>query len=208
MAAAVISAYHRRGADLDLAISLWFPMVDHVERPPRWFEPPWVRNRNRCRALDRRKRLVEAAVAHLADGASVADLPVAVAATRTPAFFMLPGQDREIQPSDEGTAPVAGETGDNRHRYVSPIGSTHVFDVSRLPGAFQLGRGRQSQAPSSGAVPGSTSMGQSGFITTGQGLEILGENRKGLCGPDAQDVPDANLQGVSEKASNITRRRD
>ena len=98
VAAAVISAYHRRGADLDLAISLWFPMVDHVERPPRWFEPPWVRNRNRRRALGRRRRLVEAAVAHLAGEASLADLPVAVAASRTPTFFMLPSQDREILP--------------------------------------------------------------------------------------------------------------
>ena len=87
MAAMVIEAYSRRGADVGVAVNLWFPMVCVDDGPPRWFEPPWVRRRNRTRAQARRRRLAEGALAHLSGQGDLSLLPVAIAARSTPLFL-------------------------------------------------------------------------------------------------------------------------
>lgn len=84
MAAKVISAYRRRGADTSRVIALWFPMVNVVEQPRRWFEMPWQRRRTRLQAQSRRRRLVEGAISHLSGEGSVASLSVGLAARRAP----------------------------------------------------------------------------------------------------------------------------
>ena len=84
MAARVISAYRRRGADTNRVIALWFPMVNAIERPHRWFEMPWQRRRARLQAQSRRRRLVEGAISHLSGEGSVASLSVGLAARRAP----------------------------------------------------------------------------------------------------------------------------
>ena len=86
MAAIVVEYYRRRGADLNHAVNLWFPLVDVVERPPHWFDFPWVRNRKRLASRERRRRLVEAAINHLSGQTPLNTLPVALAARHLPVF--------------------------------------------------------------------------------------------------------------------------
>ncbi len=85
-AAALIGAYCQQGADLNAAINLWFPVVNMVNRSPRWFEPPWVRRHKRTEAQARRRRLVEGARSHLSGQGSLSSLAVAVAASRLPVY--------------------------------------------------------------------------------------------------------------------------
>ena len=84
MAANVIAAYRRRGADVNNSVALWFPLINVVDRPSRWFHPPWVRRRNRRQAQERRRRLVDGAISHLSGETTVASLSVGVAARRAP----------------------------------------------------------------------------------------------------------------------------
>ena len=86
MAALLVENYRRRGADLNHAVNLWFPLVDVVERPPRWFDLPWVRSRKRLASRERRRRLVEAATNHLSGQTTLATLPVALTARHLPVF--------------------------------------------------------------------------------------------------------------------------
>ena len=86
LAAAVIASYRRKGADVQHAVNLWFPLVNVVKRPPGWFDPPWVRGRKRRQARQRRERLAEGAISHLSGSAGLDSLTVAVAATRLSLF--------------------------------------------------------------------------------------------------------------------------
>ena len=174
MASAIITAYYRQGADLDIAMALWFPIVNHVESGPRWFVPPWVRSRNRRLARDRRERLVEAAMAHLAGEATLYELPVAVVASRLPTFFLLPARDPGVRASDGDPDTEAGESQQTGPAYVLPVGSTQTFDMSRLPGAPRLNRSARPQTWSLG----SSVAGNTGTITAGQGLEIIAETER------------------------------
>ena len=82
MAAKLISAYRRRGADTSQVVTLWFPMVNMVERSHSWFVMPWERRRSRQREQARRRRLVEGAISHLSGEGTVASLSVGLAARR------------------------------------------------------------------------------------------------------------------------------
>lgn len=86
MAALLIDSYQQRGAELVHAINLWFPLVNSVDRPPRWFDPPWVRQRKRRETRERRERLVGGAVGHLSGQLPLPSLPVAVAARSLAVF--------------------------------------------------------------------------------------------------------------------------
>ena len=88
LAALLVDSYCRRGAGLEQAINLWFPLVDVVDRRARWFDPPWVRESKALAGRDRRRRLVEGAMEHLSGQLGVADLPAAVAAS---ALSVYPG---------------------------------------------------------------------------------------------------------------------
>ena len=76
----MIDNYQRRGADLTHAVNLWFPLVDIVDSQSRWFDPPWVRGGRRNDARERRRRLVEGAIEHIAGPICQDSMPVAVAA--------------------------------------------------------------------------------------------------------------------------------
>ena len=61
----LIYAYYQKGEDIAVAVDRWFPLLSSPEPSHRWYEPPWIRSRNRARERDRRARLVDACVAYL-----------------------------------------------------------------------------------------------------------------------------------------------
>ena len=170
MATAVIAAYHERGADLNHAINLWFPLVIAVNRPPGWFEPPWVRRRNRLQARERRQRLVEEAVAHLSGQVTISSLSVAVAARQTPLFSVAstmapqrsipPAGGNSMQTGNEQTG--AASSGPEEPPEGSGMGQ---FTRHRLRATYTRGEGHE-VSPAF----------QSGSIAPGQGIEFLSEN--------------------------------
>ena len=167
MAARVISAYRRRGADTSQAIALWFPMVNVIERPGRWFDMPWVRRRARLRAQSRRRRLVEGAISHLSGEGSVASLSVGLAARRTPLTQVSgppspsPGQQPAgaSVPPDPARANADAQDGEDENSYLSRF-TRHQMQRAAA----------QAPAPVPGAV-GSYSV----VIDAGQGFELLDE---------------------------------
>ena len=133
MAARLIDSYCRQGAGLERAISLWFPLVDVVDRAPRWFDPPWVRERKERAGRERRRKLVNGAMQHLAGELALAELPVAVAArplsvyssampaaTLGPSAVIAPGQGFEALRDQGGMLQV--RTGGNVEGYVRKSG--------------------------------------------------------------------------------------
>ena len=172
VAAAVIEAYARRGADVNHAVNLWFPLVNPVERPPRWFEPPWIRNRRRARARERRRNLMHTATAHLSGQLYLSSLPVAVAANRAPLYYTATSQSRldpTAQPTvstgneaPEGTEPASGRTG---------------AEGNQDQAASRRTRDRPSRVPNQAAAP-TASETRAGSLSPGQGVEILGETER------------------------------
>ena len=100
LAAEVIAAYRRKGADLNGAVNLWFPLVNVDQRRPRWFEPPWVRGRIRLQARQRRQRLVGGALAHLSGDGTLDSLAVAVTARQLAVFSTPPAVSYSAPPAE------------------------------------------------------------------------------------------------------------
>ena len=170
MAARVISAYRRRGADTSQAIALWFPIVNVVERPRRWFEMPWQRRRARQRAQSRRRRLVEGAISHLSGEGSVASLSVGLAARRTPLSQIShgsgpPGSSPEQRPAGASLPP--DPTRANGEGHDGQEGNSNLSRFTR----HQLRRAAD-QAP---APPPPTVVSSGAAIAAGQVFELLDE---------------------------------
>ena len=100
LAAEVIAAYRRKGADLNGAVNLWFPLVNLDQPQPRWFDPPWVRDRRRLQAGQRRRRLVGGAMAHLSGDVTLDSLTVAVTARQLGVFPTPPAVPFSAPPSE------------------------------------------------------------------------------------------------------------
>ena len=170
MAARIISAYRRRGADTNQVIALWFPMVNVIERPHRWFDMPWERRRTRLRAQTRRRRLVEGAISHLSGEGGVASLSVGLAARRTPltqASYNAgpPGSSPGQQPA--GTGMPLDPT---RTPADAPDGQDENSYLSRFTRHQMQRAAAQAPAPLAGAVGASAAA-----INAGQGFELLDE---------------------------------
>ncbi len=65
LVALLIAAYWQSGANLDRAIDRCYPVFNLVGEPPRWFHPPWTRDRARRRSREARQRLVDDVVSRL-----------------------------------------------------------------------------------------------------------------------------------------------
>ena len=133
MAALLVESYCRQGARPEAVINLWFPLVDVADRRPRWFDPPWIRERKAMAGRERRRRLVEGAMEHLSGRVGAADLPAAVAARALsvypsampaaslgPTAVIAPGQGFEVLRDGGGTLLV--RTGGNLEGYVRKSG--------------------------------------------------------------------------------------
>ena len=120
MAATLVSAYRIRGADMNNAVALWYPIIREIDRPSQWFQPPWTRSRQRRRAQERRRRLVQGAVSHLSGETLCDSLTVGIAARRAPLSLATsePGgsisaplpQPPSVQPSTEVQTSAAAGT--------------------------------------------------------------------------------------------------
>ena len=150
MAAILVENYRRRGADLNHAVNLWFPLVDVVERPPRWFDLPWVRSRKRLASRERRRRLVEAAASHLSGQTTLDSLPVALVARHTPVFpsasataslgpstVIAPGQGFEVLRDQARVCLV--RTGGNVEGYIhkSALALQPILPGDEVNGAYE-----------------------------------------------------------------------
>ncbi len=163
IAAAVIDSYVRNGADLNRAVTLWFPIVSPVDRPPRWFDFPWVAHGQRVRAQARRRHLVEGAIAHLAGDADVNSLPVAIAVSPVNTYSTLTDQMY-------GSPGISGSAGamNRGANYTPSVGSTIQRDASRHPGSPTRDRRQPFGASYRDLTP-------AGVIAAGEGFEILNE---------------------------------
>ena len=171
LAASVISAYRRRGADTNHAVTMWFPLVNVVERPPRWFEMPWVRRRSRLRAQSRRRRLVEGAISHLSGEGMLASLSVGLVARRTPLTVIAHNPAPSISPQGQQFAGLesgadASASSDSGDGVPGEDSMTSRFTRHQMQRAAS-----QAPIPPPGAI-GSTG---SAAIAPGQGFEILDE---------------------------------
>ena len=86
VALTLVSAYWQKGADLDQALELWFPLMSLEDRRPKWLDPPGARNRVKRWNQRRRRNLVEGAISHLAGEATYESLGVATSALESPLF--------------------------------------------------------------------------------------------------------------------------
>ena len=86
LALTLVSAYWQKGADLDHALELWFPLVDLRDPTPKWSDSPRSRSRIRLLNQDRRRYLVESAISHLFGNTSHIFLAVATPASEVPLF--------------------------------------------------------------------------------------------------------------------------
>ena len=169
MAATLISAYRRRGADTNSAVSMWFPIVNIVDSPPKWFQPPWVRSRTRRRSQERRRKLVEGAISHLSGETTAASLSVGVAARRAPLAPV--SADRglsESSPSQPAPTPSSGQTAASST--VDTPGAGQERPLSRLV-QHQMTRATTETA----ATPGPSAPTRLDAVTQGQGFEVLSE---------------------------------
>ena len=169
MAANVVSAYRRRGADANSAVTLWFPLVNVVDAPPKWFQPPWVRSRTRRSARDRRRRLVEGAISHLSGETTAASLSVGVAARNVPLVPIAPNrsqvqtvavtpQSATPEASAEGQSNGASGSVPEQNPFVSRIVQHQMTRAS-----FQMPTAATTAAPRPDA------------IIQGQGFELINE---------------------------------
>ena len=69
--ALLIALYWQGGANLDLAIDRCYPVFNLVGQPPRWFHPPWARDRNRRRIREARQQFVDDVISHLFGNSAV-----------------------------------------------------------------------------------------------------------------------------------------
>ena len=172
VAAAVIEAYARHGADVNHSVNLWFPLVNPVERPPRWFEPPWIRNRRRSRARERRRNLMDAATAHLSGQLDHNSLPVAVSADRAPLFYASTSRN-ELGPPPQTTA--SSEDGGTQGN--GPTTSNTEADGNRTQAASRRMRDGLSRVSYETAAP-TVAEARAGSLAVGQSVEILGETER------------------------------
>lgn len=80
LAAVLASAYWQHGGSLTQAVELWFPLMIHQEAALRWFHLPRARAGVRLRNEERRRRIVDGAIAHLLEQGDHRCLPVAISA--------------------------------------------------------------------------------------------------------------------------------
>ena len=86
VALTLVSAYWHKGADLDQALELWFPLMNLKDRTPRWMDSPGTRNRIKRWNQRRRRNLIEGAISHLAGRTTHESLSVATSAVEAPLF--------------------------------------------------------------------------------------------------------------------------
>ena len=125
LALTLVSAYWQKGADLDHALELWFPLVDLNDPTPKWSDSPRTRSRIRLWNQGRRRYLVESAISHLFGNASHISLAVATPASEIPIFrepnahrhsgsplgSLAPGQGIELFSENEYTYSVRSSGG-------------------------------------------------------------------------------------------------
>ncbi len=169
MAATIISAYRRRGADTNTVITLWFPIVNVVNTPSKWFHPPWVRNRTRRRAQERRRRLVEGAISHLSGESIVASLTVGVAARRVP--FTPVESNRGRLEAVAVSPPSTQNTGGSASS--EDAGTQATAEQSPTPSRFV--RHQMERASNQTARQGVSTAPRLDAITQGQGFELINE---------------------------------
>ncbi len=169
IAAIVISAYRLRGTDLNRAVNLWFPLVNVVDSPPRWFEPPWVRRRTRARAQERRRRLIEGAISHLSGEGTFNSLPVGVAAGRTPMVPVSPQRGQsEPAPAPQPDPMETGVQGE------PPTGTvTNGQESTPAPSRFM--QHQMMRAASQTTTHGVSVAPRADSMAQGQGFELLSE---------------------------------
>ena len=169
VAATVIAAYRRRGAEINSAVALWFPLVNVVDTPPRWFQPPWVRSRTRRRAQERRRQLVEGAISHLAGEATIASLTVGVAARRAPLSPLTSdlGRSASTQPVQPPSPQTTNQSSPSNA--IGTLGPEQGRPLSRLV------RHQMTRASSQATVQGSSAPLRLDAISQGQGFELLNE---------------------------------
>ena len=121
VALTLVLAYWQKGADLDHALELWFPLVDLRDPTPKWSDSPGTRSRIRLRNRRRRQHLVESAISHLYGKGSHLSLAVATLETEVPIFreanadrnsdtpsaFAVPGRGIELLSEEESTYSVS-----------------------------------------------------------------------------------------------------
>ena len=172
VAAAVIEAYARRGADVNHAVNLWFPLVNPVEKPPRWFEPPWIRNRRRSRARERRRNLMDAATAHLSGQLDHHSLPVAVAKNLAPLHHASTSQGR-LDPTPQ----AAVSSGNEVLEGTEPTTRNTEAAGNQAQVASRRMRDRMSRVSYETAAP-TTGETRAGSLAASQGVEILRETER------------------------------
>lgn len=125
VALTLVSAYWQKGADLDQALELWFPLMNLEGRKPKWLDSPGARNRIRRWNQRRRRNLVEGAISHLAGEATHKSLAVATSALEAPIFkdshyrsdldspegFLKPGEGFEFIREDETAHLIRSSSG-------------------------------------------------------------------------------------------------
>ena len=170
MAARVISAYRRQGADTNRVIALWFPMVNVVERRHRWFEMPWQRRRARLQAQSRRRRLVEGAISHLSGEGGIASLSVGLAARRAPLSQISSGSGPPGSSPGQQPASASLPLDPTRSNGEGRDGQAESSNLSRFTRHQMQRAAAQAPAPPPAAVGSSASA-----INAGQVFELLDE---------------------------------
>ncbi len=170
MAANVISAYLQRGADVNHAVGLWFPLVSSSDTESGWFEFPWVRRRRRRRAQERRRKLVEGAISHLSGQGSHAALPVGVASSGAP-----------ITPTAIGSHSLSntanGAPDPSKAGVPGPAADPNPMSAHDQPGwTSRFTRHQPARARTQAATQVPASSRALRVIAPGQAFELLGEN--------------------------------
>ena len=170
MTANVIAAYLQKGADINAAVGLWFPLVNSGEAQGGWFEFPWVRRRRRRRAQERRRKLVEGAISHLSGKGTHVALPVGVASTRAPISPTAIGSHSLPNTTHNGPDPSGGATPEPVAQAYPTSAHNQSDRVSRFT-RHQLARASTQASPPVIASPR-----VSRVIAPGQAFELVGEN--------------------------------
>ena len=170
MAANVIAAYLQRGAEVNAAVGLWYPLVKPVDGQSGWLEFPWVRRRRRRREQERRRRLVEGAISHLSGQGAHSSLPVGVASGSAPVSPTAVGPYLATDAAPIASYRHGGATPGSSDPGYSVPGYVQQGEVSRFT-RHQMRRAR-SQVTAPAVAPASASR----VIAPGQAFELLGEN--------------------------------
>ena len=118
IAAFLAAAYWQQGVSLSQAVELWFPIMIHEEAAVLWFHLPRTRAGVRLRNEERRRRIVDGAIAHLFGEGDHLHLPVAISAGDA-LLYSKPaggGPDAVAGPLRRGQAVEILEEGQPSHR--------------------------------------------------------------------------------------------